>query len=581
MENKEELKNKMKQFLNQVDQMKDSIGAKNAEIEMFENEVATLEGEKLQYETYSYDWPELAEEKQAEIEKTKETLKELYEEKEKEDEVTKEKLAKVEKPVEEINGILAEIEMFEDEKNTLEYEKQTLAVYSYNEPELAEEKQAEIEKTEKMLDELYEKLAQYGDLKIDFANSAKEVNLKENSEKSKSEKEEKAEDSVKAPSPEQLYSAGREYYKNATKDRTKEPVETEPTKEPTKEPAGAKPTKKEETSLAKPSRWDKFKEGCKGIWDKIKDGSKKAWKVVVATAVAIVPALGPTAKTIEETTKTGVKTHQIAETKEVTRDATINDVKEGQVFTVDKDVVYYEISGKQGREGKVGENITYGQNAEFIISKIVRDQNGQIQDIHYSVYQDDKTDSSKYQPGMLNVDSEVIQKEGATGDLVGKEANIGTDAGWQPDLEGFTITEEKTVWKTVEEPYEYTVKEEKIIPIVDDVKKQPENIELPPHDEPKTQEPYKEDRYKQVKDLEEGKTTTILGEDGKEVEISLGKVESARAKFRESLRVDNKDSIDNILDNYDTKAIEEKMDKFKASRAKDEIKDDEKDNEER
>ena len=79
MEEREELKNKMEQCLSQVEQMKDSIGAKNAEIEMFEDEVANLKQEKLQLETYSYDWPELAEEKQEEIGKTEKQIEELYE----------------------------------------------------------------------------------------------------------------------------------------------------------------------------------------------------------------------------------------------------------------------------------------------------------------------------------------------------------------------------------------------------------------------------------------------------------------------------------------------------------------------
>ena len=79
MEEREELKNKMEQCLSQVEQMKDSIGAKNAEIEMFEDEIAKLTQEKLQLETYSYDWPELAEEKQEEIGKTEKQIEELYE----------------------------------------------------------------------------------------------------------------------------------------------------------------------------------------------------------------------------------------------------------------------------------------------------------------------------------------------------------------------------------------------------------------------------------------------------------------------------------------------------------------------
>ena len=74
MEEREELKNKMEQCLSQVEQMKDSIGAKNAEIEMFEDEIAKLTQEKLQLER-----PELAEEKQEEIGKTEKQIEELYE----------------------------------------------------------------------------------------------------------------------------------------------------------------------------------------------------------------------------------------------------------------------------------------------------------------------------------------------------------------------------------------------------------------------------------------------------------------------------------------------------------------------
>ena len=40
-------------------------------IEMFEDEIANLKQEKLQLETYNHDWPELAEEKQEEIELAK------------------------------------------------------------------------------------------------------------------------------------------------------------------------------------------------------------------------------------------------------------------------------------------------------------------------------------------------------------------------------------------------------------------------------------------------------------------------------------------------------------------------------
>ena len=508
MEEKQELKNKMEQFLNDVEQMKNSIGGKNAEIEMFEDELGKLEGEKKTLEVYSYNYPELAEEKQEEIEKTEEMLKELYKEKEKEDELKKAELENLEKPVEEITEILAEIDMFEDELGKLEGEKKTLEVYSYNEPELAEEKQEEIEKTEKQIEELYEQLGKYKELKVNFKGSQ----VKEEPEQ-KEPQEEKAEVEQKEPEKEEktevepkIINENKKREENIQKAGTISQNEI---------------SELDEKALKKVSKWDKFKENCKKAWSNVK---KKFAKVALALGVA-TSAVGPAViENKTEVDKTEEKTVTHKETKAVP--VNVGELQVGDEITVDGDLTYYYTSDMDQPVGITGNRTENGDNLDVIITYTMP---GNTAPIHISLNPN----------GNENLDLDVDKN---------------SDLGWVMSNEL-----QNHVLDKVEE-YEVT-----------------ENVEIKTTKTENTFNPVIREDAKAVGETADKKATkeaeaiarSNINKSTEPKDKPITKATSAKNNFKENLRVDNSDSVDKILEQFDTKALEEKMEKFKMSKEKD------------
>ncbi len=505
MEERKELKNKMEQFLSDVEQMRDSIGGKNAEIEMFEDELGKLEGEKKTLEVYSYNQPELAEEKQEEIEKTEEMLKELYKEKEKEDELKKSELESLEGPEAEITEILAEIEMFEDELGKLKGEKKTLEVYSYNQPELAEEKQEEIEKTEKQIEELYEQLSKYKDLKVNLKGSQTKKEEKVSQEEEKAEIEQKEPEKEEKPEIEQ---------KEPEKEKK---LEAEPKIINNKEEM----SESNDKALKKISRWDKFKEGCKNAWNKVK---KNFTKVALALGVAS-SAVGPAV--IENKTEMD-KTEEKAVTHKETRTVPVNveELQVGDTLTVDGDLTYYHTSDMVQPVGITGNRTENGDNLDVIITYTMP---GNTAPIHISLNPN----------GNENLDLDVDKN---------------SDLGWVMSNEL-----QNHVLDKVEE-YEVT-----------------ENVEIKTTKTENTFNPVIREDAKAVGETADKKATkeaeaiarSNINKSSEPKDKPITKSTSAKNNFKENLRVDNSDSVDKILEQFDTKALEEKMEKFKMSKEKD------------
>lgn len=429
MEEKQELKNKMEQFLNDVEQMKNSIGGKNAEIEMFEDELGKLEGEK-----------------------------------------------------------------------------KTLEVYSYNEPELAEEKQEEIEKTEKQIEELYEQLGKYKELKVNFKGSQ----VKEEPEQKEPQKEEKAEVEQKEPEKEEkteaepkIINENKKREENIQKAGT---ISQNEISEPN------------EKAIKKVSKWDKFKENCKKVWSNVK---KKFAKVALALGVA-TSAVGPAViENKTEVDKTEEKTVTHKEAREVP--VNVGELQVGDEITVDGDLTYYYTSDMDQPVGITGNRTENGDNLDVIITYTMPGNNAPI---HISLNPN----------GNENLDLDV-------------DGN--SDLGWVMSNEL-----QNHVLDKVEE-YEVT-----------------ENVEIKTTKTENTFNPVVRTDAKAVGETASQKATreaeAIAGininKSTEPKDKPASKVTSTRDKFKENLRVDNADRIDKLLEQYDTKALEEKMEKFKMSR---------------
>lgn len=525
MEERKELKNKMEQFLNNVEQMRDSIGGKNAEIEMFENELGKLESEKKTLEVYSYNQPELAEEKQEEIEKTEKELENLKKEKEKEDEKTKAELEKVEGPAAEITEILAEIEMFEDEIANLKQEKLQLETYSHDWPELAEEKQEEIEKTEKQIDELYEQLGKYKDVKINVKSA--QIKKEEKTEQTKSEVEQKE--------PEKEKKAEVEQKATDEDKKLEEDIDKSGTINLNKMAGFNNKEEMPESNdkaLKKVSRWDKFRESCKNVWNKVK---KNFTKVALALGVA-TSAVGPAViENKTEVDKTEEKTVTHKETKTVPID--VKELQVGDAITVDGDLTYYYTSDMVQPVGVTGNRTENGDNLDVIITYTMP---GNAAPIHISLNPN----------GNENLDLDVDKN---------------SDLGWvmSNELQDHVLdkVEEYEVTETVEN--KTTKTENTFNPVVrEDAKAVGETADK-----------------KATKDAESIARSNI-NKSTEPKDKPNSKVASARDKFKESLSVDNSESIDKLLEQFDTKALEEKMEKFKMNKANKTNNDKEKDSEE-
>lgn len=525
MEERKELKNKMEQFLNNVEQMRDSIGGKNAEIEMFENELGKLESEKKTLEVYSYNQPELAEEKQEEIEKTEKELENLKKEKEKEDEKTKAELEKVEGPAAEITEILAEIEMFEDEIANLKQEKLQLETYNHDWPELAEEKQEEIEKTEKQIDELYEQLGKYKDVKINVKNA--QIKKEEKTEETKSEVEQKEPEKEEKPEVEsKAINEDKKLEENIGKAGTINPNKMAELNNKEEMPES------NDKALKKVSRWDKFRESCKNVWNKVK---KNFTKVALALGVA-TSAVGPAV--IENKTEAD-KTEEKAVTHKETRTVPVNveELQVGDAITVDGDLTYYHTSDMVQPVGVTGNRTENGDNLDVIITYTMP---GNAAPIHISLNPN----------GNENLDLDVDQN---------------SDLGWvmSNELQDHVLdkVEEYEVTETVEN--KTTKTENTFNPVVrEDAKAVGETADK-----------------KATKDAESIARSNI-NKSTEPKDKPNSKVASARDKFKESLRVDNSEGIDKLLEQFDTKALEEKMEKFKMNKANKTNNDKEKDSEE-
>ncbi len=519
MEERKELKNKMEQFLSDVEQMRDSIGGKNAEIEMFEDELGKLESEKKTLEVYSYNQPELAEEKQEEIEKTDKMLKELYEEKEKEDEIKKSELESLEEPVADITEILAEIEMFEEELGKLEGEKKTLEVYSYNEPELAEEKQEEIEKTEKQIEELYGQLSKYKDLKVNFKGNL--VNTAEKSDQKEPEKEEKAEieqeeskKEEKAETEPKLINEDKKREEDIRKVGTtyQNKMAEFNNKEEMSEP--------NEKALKKVSRWDKFRESCKNVWNKVKSNFTK---IALALGVA-TSAVGPAV--IENKTEVD-KTEEKTVTHKETRTVPVNieELQVGDVITVDGNLTYYNSSDMDQPVGVTGNRTENGDNLDVIITYTMP---GSTVPIHISLDPN----------GNKDIELDVDENSDLGWVMSNELQNHVLDK-----IEEYEVAETKTTKTETENTFNPVVREDaKAVGKTADKKATKEAEAIARSNINKSTEP---------KDKPNSK------------------VASDRDKFKESLRVDNSESIDKLLEQFDTKALEEKIEKFKMSKEKD------------
>lgn len=466
MEDKKELKREMNEFLNQVEGIKESINSKSKEIQELEGKLYELNQEEKNFELqYGNTWPEAMQEIQEDKENAESKLKKLNIEKEKEDELKKAEVEKLEGPVADITEILAEIEMFENEVEALKSEKLQYETYSYNWPELAEEKQTEIEKTEKQIDELYSELAKYKGINVNFKGlpvretkeEQKDAKEYENKEKPKEENREKNKEENRAENQEEPRK------ENGTENPQLPPIPKEIKEEQPKIIKKGRmqvpPKSKEEKALAKPSRWDKFRKACRNVWNTV----KKSWKKVALALGIGASAIAPAAIAhTEQITKQGEKTEERETTKtiEVEVKDDINQVmdnlKIGDILTLEGNTELHYTSNLDNPVATTG-NLSKDQQQQllkFMVTKIRDDK------VHFSAIKNEKQMLDHLANGTSN-----LKTIGELNNLSPEEqAKVGTDIGWisKENLRNQIVPgkhKETKVVKAREEvkvPYEYT-----------------------------------------------------------------------------------------------------------------------------
>lgn len=451
MEDKKELRNEMNEFLNQVEEMKESINSESEEIQKLEGKLYELDQEEKTFELqYGNTWPEAMQEIQEDKEKAERRLKKLNIEKEKEDELKKAEVEKLEGPVADITEILAEIEMFENEVESLKAEKLQYETYSYNWPELAEEKQTEIEKTEKQIDELYSELAKYKGIKVNVkglpvieTKKEEQKDTKEYENEEEPKKENKTEKTQMPPIPKEI-----------KEETQKEIAKTGRMQVP--------PQLKEEKALAKPSRWDKFRKACRNAWNTV----KKSWKKVALALGIGASAIAPTAIAhTEQVTKQGEKTVERETTKTIEAEVkddinqVMDNLKIGDILTLKGDTELHHTSNLNNPVAITGDLSKNQQQQllKFMVTKIKDDK------VHFSAIKDETQMLDNLAKGNSN-----LKAVGELNNLSPEEQEkVGTDIGWisKENLRDQVILgkhKEIKVVKDKEEvkvPYEYKSEE--------------------------------------------------------------------------------------------------------------------------